>query len=488
MSPRWAGPGREWWWAITLGLTAVRAWVAAWLPLGDDEGYYWVWSRHLAAGYYDHPPLVAWLVALSTRALGVSLLSIRLPFVLCGTLTALALRSLVRETTGDRRLAASAALLLQIVPVFFALGFMVIPDGPLLLFWLLSARAAWRLRERPGPRSWLLLGLALGGAWLSKYVGVLVAFSLAGFELRQRRPRTIAGLAVSAAIAVLVLAPNLGWNATHHWASLRFQFLGRHEGAHVDPARMALFLASQCLYLSPVLLALLGAAAARAGPWGLPPAERGERFLWWLAAPTLAVFLAASAITDFKPNWPAPGYLTLIPLALRGLERWRTRALGRALGAAAALTAAFCVALPLLQAWRPIVPLPRGADPFADMMGWPSIAASAERAADGMRDRAGRPPFFAAGRYPLASRLEFHLRGHPEVVSLNPARDAYADWQERRALAGRNLVFVASDRFPAPPQVLARVDSARVFAQLVTVARGADRFTVVVYRAWGYRP
>ena len=75
------------WWFATLGLTLLRLWLALWVPLGDDEGYYWVWSRHLAASYYDHPPMVAWLVALSTHVLGSSLVALRLPFVACGYLS-----------------------------------------------------------------------------------------------------------------------------------------------------------------------------------------------------------------------------------------------------------------------------------------------------------------------------------------------------------------------------------------------------------------
>src|SRR5213593_1655346 len=119
------------WWMATIVLMMVRAGIAAWLPLGDDEGYYWVWSRHLAPGYYDHPPLVAWLVALSSRLVGGSLFGLRLPFVLCGTLTAVHLRRLIAERTGDPVLAARSSLLIQVVPVFFGLGLLAAPDGPL---------------------------------------------------------------------------------------------------------------------------------------------------------------------------------------------------------------------------------------------------------------------------------------------------------------------------------------------------------------------
>ncbi len=479
------------WWLVTLALTALRLGLAAWVPLGDDEGYYWVWSRHLAASYYDHPPLVAWLVALAAHLFGDSLLALRLPFVLCGTLAAITLRALIRETTGNARLADSSSLVFQVVPVFFGLGFMVFPDGPLLLFWLLACRSLWRRHVAGGGGSWLLVGLALGLALLSKYAAALLVVSMAGYALAERRRDLLRGLLASCVIAALVFAPVVWWNATHDWASFRFQFVARHHAAGLDPRGLGLFAGAQLLYVSPILLACIVGAALRAGPWRLDRQARGERFLWWLGAPTLVLFLLASLLTASKPNWPAPGYLTLLPLALLGLERWRMRAPTPAAwtGALAVALAVAFTALPVAQVVHPVLRLPRGADPSVDMRGWPRIAAEAQRAAVGLGAAAGAPaPFFAAGRYQLASRLEFYLPGHPAVVCLNPGRDAYDDWQRLDRLRGRSFVFVASDRFPTPPERLVGLDSMRVFARVVTSSSRQEEFGVTIYQCRGFAP
>lgn len=484
-----SGPSR--WWAATLALAAVRLALAAWAPLADDEGYYWVWSRHLAASYYDHPPLVAWLVAVSTRLCGVSALALRLPSVLLCTATALALRALVRATTCDRRLADRASLLFQVVPVFFGIGFLVIPDAPLHFFWLLAALAAWRARAASATTSWVAAGVAFGGAFLSKYVGVLVFLSLGAYLIAARRPQAFRGWLTAGVVAALLLLPVLWWNAHHEWASFHYQFVGRHRLSGPHGSTVWLFLASQALYLSPGLFLAALPAALRLGSWGPDPGSDGERFLWWLAVPTLGFFLLAASATDFKPNWPAPGYLTLLPLILLGWQRWRAAApavLRWAGGATVALACASAV-LPVLQLVTPIVPLPRGADPTADMRGWREVAAAAEQAFAELRSGTtpcGRGPFYAAGRYQLASRLEFYLRGRPEVVCLHPGRDAYDDWQDLRGLRGRDFVFLASDRFPAPPQRLAEVDSVRVFRRIVTVARPPGIFGVTVYQCRGF--
>jgi len=71
-------------------MTAFRIAVASHIPLTEDEAYYWAWSLHPALGYVDHPPMVAWLIAL-TAPLGRSELAIRFPFILCEAFAAIAL-------------------------------------------------------------------------------------------------------------------------------------------------------------------------------------------------------------------------------------------------------------------------------------------------------------------------------------------------------------------------------------------------------------
>ncbi len=476
-------------WPFTAANTVLRLLLAALVPLGDDEGYYWVWSRHLATGYFDHPPLVAWLVALSTRLLGVSCFSIRLPFVLIGTATALALRDLVTAVTGDRWLADRSALLFQIVPVFFAIALLVIPDSPLLLFWLLTARLAWGASRSRAMGPWLSTGLALGGALISKYVGVLLVPSLLAAIPAERRRGALLGLGIAAVAALLVFAPVIAWNAGHGWASLRYQFISRHHASGVDAARFASFLGSQVLYLSPVGFLLACCAALRIGPWKFGSVDPAKRFLWWLAVPTLALFLIASTVTRFKPNWPSAGYLTMLPLLLMGLDRLRERrpeATAWIGGSAVALSLIF-TALPIAHAIRPFMPFPQGADPTADMRGWGETVASARQAFTELASTApGARPFFAAGRYQVASRLEFYLPGHPSVVCLNPGRDAYDDWQKLEELEGRDFVFVATQRFPSLPERRVELRSSRVFARIVAMAGPSAVHVLTIYQCRGF--
>src|SRR5689334_25095207 len=97
-----------------LALVALRLVAAAWTPITFDEAYYWMWSKHLAGGYYDHPPMVALVIRLGTLVAGDTELGVRLVSIL----SALPMSYAVFRTTailfGGTRVAASAAILLNI--------------------------------------------------------------------------------------------------------------------------------------------------------------------------------------------------------------------------------------------------------------------------------------------------------------------------------------------------------------------------------------
>ena len=186
-----------------LALVALRLVAAAWTPLTFDEAYYWMWSKHLAGGYYDHPPMVAVVIRLGTMIAGDTELGVRLVSILLALPMSWAVYRAAAILFGGQRVAATATILLN-VTLMAAVGTLIVtPDAPLLvassfvLFYLAkvleTGRGAW----------WLAVGAAVGAALLSKYtalffgpailiwlVSVPEAAALAGLALAlSRRPR-----------------------------------------------------------------------------------------------------------------------------------------------------------------------------------------------------------------------------------------------------------------------------------------------------------
>src|SRR6266851_2990739 len=155
-----------------LALVVLRLVAAAFTPITFDEAYYWMWSKSLAGGYYDHPPMVAFVIRLGTMIAGDTELGVRLVSIMLALPLSWAVYRSAAILFGGQRVAATAAILLN-VTLMAAVGTLIVtPDAPLLvassfvLFFLAkvleTGRGVW----------WLAVGAAVGAALLSKYTAL----------------------------------------------------------------------------------------------------------------------------------------------------------------------------------------------------------------------------------------------------------------------------------------------------------------------------
>ena len=175
---------RIWWemsarWIVLtiLLLTAIRFFVAAHAGLLWDEPYYWMWSRHLAAGYYDHPPMVAWWVAAGTALLGDDPLGLRFLFVLNTAATALAAYGIGRVLFGEQ-VGQISALWVNVTPLLGIAGMIATPDGPSVLFWTLTILAYAMVVRTERGSWWLAVGALAGLGLLSKYTNLFLGLGI----------------------------------------------------------------------------------------------------------------------------------------------------------------------------------------------------------------------------------------------------------------------------------------------------------------------
>ncbi len=393
-------------WLVALAtLTALRLLVAGSSALSPDEAYYWTWSRALAPGYLDHPPMTALWIRAGTWLLGDTALGVRLLSPLaagCGTLLlAAACIDLIDAAPTLRRECALVAAVLLNATLLLGVGAVTMtPDTPLLFFWTAALFALGRVIATGDGRWWLAAGLAIGLALDSKYTVLLPGVGLALWLLATRGGRGwlrtpwpwLAGL-----IALLLFAPVLSWNARHGWASFLKQG-GRTAAWHpADAARyLAELLGGQVGLATPLIfvLFLCGMGRIVRNPWSAPA---GSSLLGFVTLPAAVVFIEHALGDRVQANWPGllyPGCaIAAAPL------RWRWR------GAAAC--GLLLTALVYLQSTAAPVSLPRKLDvTLVRLAGWQRLAGQAEALA-----RADRPAaaFIAADEYGLASELAFSL-------------------------------------------------------------------------------
>ena len=419
---------------------ALHVALAGAVPLSPQEAYYWQYARHLDLSYFDHPPLAAWTIRLTTSCFGDGERAIRLAAALHAAIFGGFFFLAGRRLFGAR--AALWALLAALATPLFALGQTVItPDAPLLAGWAAALYFTVRaLDEERG--AWLLAsGAAVGFAMLGKYTGAILAPQILLALLLDRRGRALLRSPwpyLAVALAAALFSPVLAWNARHGWVSFGFQLGWR--SANAGPAtlrRLGGFVGSQAAALTPLLFAGLWAAAAvAAARWR----EAAFRVCALFSLPLLALFLAASPRMWVKGNWAAPAYpaalLAAAALHLAATPRWR-RFGHAALGLAAAVTLYLHLAAAL-----PALPFPARQDVTA---GWRELAA---RVSAEQRRIAG-PTFVIGCFYKVASTLAYYLPGRPETYSSNAMGEEglqYDFWLPPAALAGREGIVVVDRR------------------------------------------
>ncbi len=451
-----------------VAMTILRAILSAKLGLGDDEAYYWEWTRRLELSYYDHPAMVAWLIKLGTLLFGQTPLGVRSFGLVCNAVSGFLLWRLSERLFG-KATAALALFFYTFAPIFSLGGLLMVPDAPMGMAWMAVAFLVWCILGENDDRwsLWVLAGAALGFGLISKYTIVLLAGSVVLLMLSEPQWRVYLlrpKFWLAVVVAALFCLPIVLWNVQYDWPTIKFHLHDRQTGGGgANFGRWGQFFASQLLVLGPALLVLcFGVVAVALRRWS----EVKWRFLVLLSVPTFALFCLQALYAEFKPHWPAPSYMLLFiggaELMRAGWQRrpvfWRS---------VAALILLIFVPLNFLfycGAMTPIIPkiarvvapnAPWEAkfDPTNDLYGWDQALIEAEKIRAAFRSRGELEPFLSSSRYQLVSQLAFVSQ--EQVLRISPGKDQYSFWQTPefwRPLLGQNSIFITDQRFERDPR------------------------------------
>ena len=314
---------------IVLALVALRLLAAVWTPLTFDEAYYWMWSKHLAGGYYDHPPMVALIIRAGTMVAGDTELGVRLVSVLLALPMSFAVFRTAAILFGGRRVAATATILLNIT-LMAAVGTLIVtPDSPSLvaasfvLFFLAkvleTGQGAW----------WLAVGAAVGCALLSKYTSLFFGPAIliwVAVVPKQRRWLLSPWPYLGAIVAFALFAPVIIWNAEHEWLSFLKQISGRIKVEDFRPAFIAELVPTQVAFATPLVF-ILGAmglhALARRQAGAMSSRVLINAMFWTITT----YFVWHSLHARVEADWFAPVYpsLAIAAAVAAHLVRWEPR-------------------------------------------------------------------------------------------------------------------------------------------------------------------
>jgi 4-amino-4-deoxy-L-arabinose transferase-like glycosyltransferase len=409
--------------------------------LVPDEAYYWVWSRHPALSYFDHPPMVAWMIRLGTALAGTNELGVRWPAIVFMVATILLLAWAARRLIGHQA-AVFVPVALLFSPVVNTLGGIVTPDTPACFFQagaLVCVLIIFSPRT-PGPKSlWLVFGLCIGLALLSKYTSVILGLAVLVALVWTRQGRSHLRTVwpwLAAIVAVAVFLPAVIWNANHDWASFRFQLHHGMADSRSRPIPQLLeYVGGQIGIWTPVLFGVCVVAIFRA--WRGGDRSTYNRILL-LAATLPLVFFAVSSIRGrVEVNWPIFAFFPAVFLVAQDLAAHFSvqRVLWAEIAVKIALLATIFVQVPeavwaINSSW--------GIKKWNDLFGWRELAAEVDQVR-------GQRQVFGAD-YEWAAELSFYMPGQPEIWPLSSLvrPSAFDYFPDSRKLDSFQRVLVVS--------------------------------------------
>ncbi|MGE5140422.1 MAG: glycosyltransferase family 39 protein [Rudaea sp.] len=336
-------------------------------------------ARYLDWGYVEYPPLTAWLVRLELALFGASLPGLRLlPAIAQAGVMVLAGR-MAFELGGRRFAQVLAALAAGLVPFSLAFGGLFQYSSFDYLWFVLIAYLLIRLLKTDDTRWWLGIGAVIGVGMLTKYT---MAFYVAGIVLGVlltpvRRHLASGWLWGGVALALLVVTPNLLWQANHNFVS--FDFLTYIHARDVRIGRADTFVIEQLLLCANAVTIPLWLA----GLYFYAFAPRGARYrtLFWMFAVPVVLLYALSS----RGYYTAAAYPMLLSAGAVLLEQGLMRlSNGWKRLAATATWGGLTIGSLLCVIVLPVAPLPSALfdfvgnihDVFREEVGWPELVTS----------------------------------------------------------------------------------------------------------------
>ena len=333
-----------------------------------DEFYYLESGHHAAWGYVDNPPLVPILYRVSEEAFGHSVLALAvIPSFLGGLFVVLG-ALIAADLGGGRTAQFLTALVAWLGPLFLTTSHFLSTVSLDLVFWSLASWLVIRMVRSGDTRLWLAVGAVCGIGLLNKYTMAFWALAAAVGLLCTPQRALLASrwLVAGAAIGLVIVSPNLAWEAIHHWATLEFLRNLRTNNMSTDLVQFA------PLQLAIVTIAgtVVWVAALRA--LGRRPEWRSQR---WLAYGYAVAFVVLFALGG-KPYYLGSWYLPLVAVGAVVIERQWSRRNRQLLAVAIAATGLLTAPL-----FTPVLPekvaVAAGFDTtnkdLGGMLGWPHV-------------------------------------------------------------------------------------------------------------------
>lgn len=277
--------------------------MAYFLPVFADEAYYYIWSLRPQLSYFDHPPLVSWLIYVSRTIFPTgSPFEIRSLFIIASFFTSLIWIKILQKKCFSNFAIESFLILIMLNPLLGAGSVIATPDVPLILFWSISYLAFIGIFESKSLQkiylNYAVLGIGLGLGFCSKYH--IVLFVMSGliylFFNQAYKKLKVSGIFITLILGFIFSLPVIIWNYQNDWASFNYQLKHGFGKIHYDWRWTLNFYLSQIALVGPIIFLSLFE-------------KRKEKINQIFSISQFAFFTTSSFKAIVEANWPITAHL-----------------------------------------------------------------------------------------------------------------------------------------------------------------------------------
>lgn len=301
--------------------TLARVITAIAIGLGNDEVYYLTYAQHLQWNYFDHPPMVALLIRLTTfNLLFTSELSIRLGSIFLAGVNTYLIYTICKNIKNEKAGFIAALLFTGSFYSSIIAGVFIMPDSPQLFFWIIGVSLIIKIvtaakTDKSLNYNILLFGLVAGLCIMSKIHGV---FLWLGFGLYilfyQRNLLTNGFLYLSILITIVIISPILIWNIDNHFITYTYHQNRVSINRGINASSFFREFLGGIFYNNPInyFLIIISIIALWKNKITIPTPIK--RVLLLLSIPLIILLLFVSLFRDTLPHWSGPAFIALMIL------------------------------------------------------------------------------------------------------------------------------------------------------------------------------
>ena len=399
----------------------INLFSAATMGVHFDEAYYWLYSQHPAFGYFDHPPMIAWLIIVGMW-LFKGTLGLRITIIILSSCSVLILWLLSKQY-GEKPLLFW--LLIYSVILIQPYAFIATPDAPLFFFSTLFFYVYRGYLRKQNTQNIILLALTIALMFYSKYHSLLIVVFTVLSNSNELKKKSFWMIIL---LVIIFMIPHLLWQLENNFPSIRYHIIESHKTAY-KPIVTVNYILNLVLLLGPLmgwlLLYVLGSIKFE---------NNFEKTLKWVGIGTIVFFFVATFSGDFEAHWTLISAIPIIILSYKFInknKKWQ-----RWIIVAGGLNFAILLSMRIII----ITPVSNNIKALSTFNGW-------EENTKQLKQAIGEYPILFQDTWNKAARFAWYAN-NSNISNLNSAlhrRNQFDIWDKDELLAGQTVCVVATD-------------------------------------------